>query len=614
MRVTLLRLSLVCGLVGSAYVSSQEVPKPAAVGSELLDLGAHLDAVQKLIAGGEWAQAGERLSRLLRDPRVSTDAGLRKEAQQMRSAIERFASLCAFHADYVQPKLGDLVSGTVVRYDGRSGKLKIRYDESSLADMRPAPVKEDLSEGEKRVRAIQKVWGATSEILTHPAVFRRASIRVEGPSYHNMQMAVCVNADRAYIIAVGQALSKSLLSRGLSYVPTTIVKREGVSEEKLLVNDWGMKSRKGKARFPMKTGERYRVDVRVSGASVSVSYNRRKIAAFSKKSSEKGQIVFNRLPAFSLIEIDGYAEPAWADGLFDAHRRDALAAFEKSYDVREHLPAWLWEGEGSEAGHVNDRGLALELGPTWAETHTVETEHYIVATDIDKRLARDVAQLLERALSFYRSRLRMRSIPVPETKFRVYIFSSETGFDEYVGDVIGPLPLHASGLYTPTYKQLLLWNLPERSEVFKTARHEGFHQFFDTVIDDAPIWLNEGMADYFEVGLTERGLPSEGKIQPRHLRALKTLRRSIKPVRKLMTMSRVRFYSNPQVHYAQSWAMVRFLRSSRKHKKVLADLIDRLLDGESSRRATRSALAEVDQDELEADFGEYLSELLTTGK
>ena len=47
-------------------------------------------------------------------------------------------------------------------------------------------------------------------------------------------------------------------------------------------------------------------------------------------------------------------------------------------------------------------------------------------------------------------------------------------------------------------KQLLICNQGSLDDVRSTARHEAFHQYFDGLVGSSPVWLNEGLAEYFE--------------------------------------------------------------------------------------------------------------------
>lgn len=62
------------------------------------------------------------------------------------------------------------------------------------------------------------------------------------------------------------------------------------------------------------------------------------------------------------------------------------------------------------------------------------------------------------------------------------------------------------GLYAAGEKELWLDGRGSDDELFRTIRHEGFHQFLALRFgDDVPDWLNEGLAQYFEGSGLENG-------------------------------------------------------------------------------------------------------------
>src|SRR5262249_57585851 len=69
------------------------------------------------------------------------------------------------------------------------------------------------------------------------------------------------------------------------------------------------------------------------------------------------------------------------------------------------------------------------------------------------------------------------------------------------GGSAGPYPKLAhspAGMYSPLFKHLLVWNLPDRAEISRTLRHEATHQYLDMLGYHVPVWFNEGLATYVE--------------------------------------------------------------------------------------------------------------------
>jgi hypothetical protein len=52
---------------------------------------------------------------------------------------------------------------------------------------------------------------------------------------------------------------------------------------------------------------------------------------------------------------------------------------------------------------------------------------------------------------------------------------------------------------------LLILDLPDRERTRQILFHEAFHQFLHYYVADPPVWLDEGLATYFETGRLEAG-------------------------------------------------------------------------------------------------------------
>ena len=150
--------------------------------------------------------------------------------------------------------------------------------------------------------------------------------------------------------------------------------------------------------------------------------------------------------------------------------------------------------------------------------------------------------------------------------------------------------------------------------MMRTIRHEGFHQYMDVFLPSAPLWLNEGLAEYFEQSRTARGKPVAGMIQEGHIRQLALLRPTRRPsLAKILSMESREFYAMPQVSYPTSWAFVHFLRhTTRQNRKAFDRLIENLRTGVSIEVAHGELMGTARPSKLETEFWQYVAKLRTT--
>ena len=123
-----------------------------------------------------------------------------------------------------------------------------------------------------------------------------------------------------------------------------------------------------------------------------------------------------------------------------------------------------------------------------------ETRHYLVKTDVSADFAKNLGDVMESCYTAYSKYARGK--PRFAEKSTVIVFKRQKDFLKQVREV-GP---NTAGCYSPATKELASF-LESQGEdgVYEVLRHEGFHQFFDKYVGtNAPAWINEGLAGYFE--------------------------------------------------------------------------------------------------------------------
>lgn len=292
----------------------------------------------------------------------------------------------------------------------------------------------------------------------------------------------------------------------------------------------------------------------------------------------------------------------------------ALLRQVKAAEAREVL------GDATSRGLANDRMHNMRRivdriidGPTFGKSYTIETEHYRITSDIDERVCKDAGKVLEGAFAFYCRMLGNVRQKFDGERFQVYLFSGEKGYRRYLDGLDLRIPIHTAGVYSPELQQLLIWNLPTRTNMLRTIRHEGFHQYFDMVAPDVPVWLNEGLAEYFEVSRYKAGKPTAGIIRPSHIRALALIRPSARrPLDTFMKITPRQFYGpTAGLNYAQSWALVRYLRGGTPSVRAVFDrLVKALATGKSRDEALAIALEGVDMERLSKGYWASIDKLI----
>ncbi|MFN0244170.1 MAG: DUF1570 domain-containing protein [Planctomycetota bacterium] len=286
--------------------------------------------------------------------------------------------------------------------------------------------------------------------------------------------------------------------------------------------------------------------------------------------------------------------------LYDDRANEARAT------LRAAVEAGIPPGDLLEVDRVIARA---ENGPPWLTSYVHRSAHYEVRSDMGQRVCVLAATELEKFYVKYSAHL--RRAPRGERRlFRVYIFSGQAGYLAYTQDLLGEQPEHTAGLYSPSLKQLLIWNVPTFDELLRTVRHEGFHQFLDRFASDVPRWLDEGLAQYYETSKPVGGGWEDGALAPLHVARLRKL--ALAPLATFLAQDDAHFYADAERdrNYAQAWAFVHFLQhSSHENRRLLERLLDLIVTGTRPGDAVARVFDARNVAVLERDFAAYVQTL-----
>jgi hypothetical protein len=280
---------------------------------------------------------------------------------------------------------------------------------------------------------------------------------------------------------------------------------------------------------------------------------------------------------------------------------------------------------------------------------SARTRPYFIAVEASEQFvgrgwADDYAKELETAFTAFRREVAERTglPPVKDTLLPVLIFGSRAGFDRYceMRDGRRQTP-GVKGFYEYPGKRIVTYQ--DAAFPQEPLLHEAAHQLFDHYQSrgtegrriSASFWMQEGIACYFEAF---RRRP-DGEIalgrgdDSRRLPLLKHLLRSPErpefvPLSRLVGTTVDGFWEwverdrideptevlrRMQVHYAESWALVHFLRESGpRHRKVFNDAFRREIAGAGSKGQFEDLVRRelgLDLFQLEEEFVKYIREL-----
>lgn len=347
-------------------------------------------------------------------------------------------------------------------------------------------------------------------------------------------------------------------------------------------------------------------------------------AASCKKVREKDQ---EFIPAL-LIESEALVALGRADEALAIYRA-LLARFPRAANLHADAALFLgaagrWEEADKLVGSALSTGIRSKQledasrvvhkavnGPAWPKRHDYQSAHYVVASDMDGKICFEASQILEQAFAVFT--IRLERAPPTKERFKVFLFSGEAGYQTHVADLLGGTAPHSAGLYAPALRQLFIWNLPERNDMMKTVRHEGFHQYLHRIMDDPPLWFNEGLAEYFEEVKIIDGKWTTGATRVDHLQMLQYAaeeKQGPARLRDFLFLDDRAFMEKAFVNYPQSWAFIHFLlHTSRENRELFDRFWDSFKRIPAHADAIREALGDRRLEDLEAAFDAHVAGL-----
>lgn len=231
--------------------------------------------------------------------------------------------------------------------------------------------------------------------------------------------------------------------------------------------------------------------------------------------------------------------------------------------------------------------ILLTATTSWAANIGDFTEvtggHYQVLAQSGEKIGQQVNGYMNGMLQLYS---RYFSNWSAKDGARVVVFDNLADFREYSRTSVGMTHAGLAGychLKTDeadnTFYELVTY---ESESLWRVLAHEGFHQFIGYELgEEVPIWLNEGMAQYFENNTIKNGRLIPGGVDRHRLAVAQALIRSgrLPAIGDLLAMDRRAFYERPEVTYPASWAVVYYLMTreglsnqSSRFRRYLQDL------------------------------------------
>ncbi len=167
-----------------------------------------------------------------------------------------------------------------------------------------------------------------------------------------------------------------------------------------------------------------------------------------------------------------------------------------------------------------------------------------------------------------------------QVDLNVVIFPDWDSYLEYATAVVGVEMVNSGGFYTNATNEAVTYNYGDAEQTLAVTRHEAAHVILNGMLAAGPLWLHEGLAEYFEL-LSMRQQYSQ--VSP-NLEWLELARSSIArgyptSLADFLDVPPEQWRGEVQaVHYALGWSLVYFMLDNNDGKRALTALMQKLAD------------------------------------
>ena len=240
--------------------------------------------------------------------------------------------------------------------------------------------------------------------------------------------------------------------------------------------------------------------------------------------------------------------------------------------------------------------LGADRPDTWIE---VRSPNFIVMSNAGDKQARKVAEEFEQIREVFQGAFPKVSVDLGKPVIIFAVKNEESmklllpGFWEVNGHV------HPAGVYQPGEEKhfVVVRTDMEGPNPHEVVYHEYTHALLNLNFRGLPLWLKEGLAEFFGNSAIHDKYVEIGKIAPNHFRILRE--NKLIPVDVLLQVSNDSPYYNEANHaslfYAESWTMVHYLMMDPEAQKrnLLRDFLAQLANGADSVEAAKNTFGDL---------------------
>src|ERR1700756_2457430 len=245
----------------------------------------------------------------------------------------------------------------------------------------------------------------------------------------------------------------------------------------------------------------------------------------------------------------------------------------------------------------------------WVE---VRSPNFIIVSNAGEKQARRTAVQFEQIHTLFREGLAVAQ-GHPSPVITIFALKDEKSLGDLLPDYWTKGHMRPSGVFAfRMYQYYAAVNLEAPgTNPFATMYHEYYHSLTIPFFPELPVWLSEGLADFFGQSQVNGNVATMGMPDPDLIEELR--HNKLIPLDVLFHVDASSPYYNEEnkisVFYAESWALTHYLMLGDKqaHRQMLLDYAGALASGSSPDQAAAKAFGDLKklQDDLSRYIGKF---------
>ena len=184
-------------------------------------------------------------------------------------------------------------------------------------------------------------------------------------------------------------------------------------------------------------------------------------------------------------------------------------------------------------------------------------------------------------------------LPVSDEPINVFVFKTEDQFRRFMNREYPDFPSRRAFFVKSdtTLKVFAYWG----EKIGEDLRHEVAHGYLHSVVSNIPLWMDEGLAEYYELPRGKHGLNEQHVFLLNNAFRRKEWTPNVETLERLVSPAEM-----SQLHYAESWLWIHYLLESENgDPKLLQDQLARLRMSAESEPLSKFLKQQLDDKEIE---------------